>query len=69
MFFYLGMTALSITTVVLSLVHGCPGTAFFVLEFIINAAMIIEVVTRVLALSKVCSPSAPVGANLFSFFR
>ncbi|KAF8329123.1 uncharacterized protein EI90DRAFT_3063242 [Cantharellus anzutake] len=51
-FFYLCMTALSITTVVLSLVRGCPGTAFFVLEFIINTAMIIEVITRVLALSK-----------------
>lgn len=51
--FYLAMAALSITTVVLSLVDGCPGLAFFVLEIIVNSAMIAEVLIRMIALSKV----------------
>lgn len=47
------MAALSITTVVLSLVDGCPGLPFFVLEIIVNSAMIAEVAIRMIALSKV----------------
>jgi hypothetical protein len=47
------MTALSVTTVVLSLVKGCPGLAFYILEIIVNSAMIIEVAIRMVALSKV----------------
>lgn len=47
------MTALSVTTVVLSLVKGCPPTSFYVLEIIVNSAMIIEVALRMVALSKV----------------
>jgi len=53
-FLYLGMAALSVTTVVLSLADGCPGLAFYVLEIIINAAMIIEVGIRFVALGRVC---------------
>jgi len=46
---YLGMAALSVTTVVLSLSDGCPGVAFYVLEIIINTSMILEVGIRFVA--------------------
>lgn len=52
-FLYLGMAALSVTTVVLSLTDGCPGLAFYILEIIINASMIIEVGIRFVALGRV----------------
>jgi len=51
-FLYLGMTALSITTVVLSIRDGCPGLAFYILEVIINSAMIAEVTIRFLAFGR-----------------
>lgn len=51
---YLTMAALSITTVALSLGSGCPPKAFYVLEFIINSAMILEVSIRLVAFGKVC---------------
>jgi len=51
-FFYLGMAALSVTTVILSLTDGCPGLPFYILEVIINTAMILEVVIRFLALGR-----------------
>lgn len=47
------MAALSITTVVLSLKDGCPTLAFYILEIIINTAMIAEVAVRFLALGSV----------------
>lgn len=50
---YLGMTALSITTVVLSMREGCPGLAFYILEVIINSTMIAEVTIRFLAFGRV----------------
>jgi hypothetical protein len=50
---YLVMTALSITTVVLSMREGCPGLAFYILEIIINSAMIVEVAIRFLAFGRV----------------
>ncbi|KAF5385185.1 hypothetical protein D9615_001321 [Tricholomella constricta] len=49
---YLGMAALSVTTVILSLRDGCPGLAFFILEVIINTSMIIEVTIRFIAFGK-----------------
>lgn len=52
---YLAMAALSITTVVLSLVNDCPTIPFYILEFIINGAMILEVVIRFVAFGKVSS--------------
>jgi hypothetical protein len=52
-FLYLGMTALSISTVVLSMREGCPGLAFYILEVVINSAMIVEVTIRFLALGRV----------------
>ena len=52
-FLYLGMAALSITTVVLSLQDGWPGLAFYILEFIINATMIAEVSVRFVAFGRV----------------
>lgn len=51
---YLGMAALSVTTVILSLRDGCPGLAFYILEIIINASMILEVGIRFIAFGKVC---------------
>lgn len=50
---YLAMAALSITTVVLSMVSGCPGLPFYILEFIINTAMILEVSIRFVAFGRV----------------
>lgn len=49
---YLGMAALSITTVVLSLAEGCPPMAFYVLEIIINGSMILEVSVRLVAFGR-----------------
>ncbi|KZT02468.1 uncharacterized protein LAESUDRAFT_730217 [Laetiporus sulphureus 93-53] len=46
---YLAMAALSVTTVVLSLIYACPTLAFYILELIINGAMIIEVAIRFVA--------------------
>ncbi|KAF8898979.1 hypothetical protein BD779DRAFT_1486482 [Infundibulicybe gibba] len=51
-FLYLGMAALSVTTVVLSLTDGCPGLPFYILEIIINTAMILEVGIRFVAFGK-----------------
>jgi len=47
------MAALSVTTVVLSLAEGCPPTAFYVLEIIINGSMILEVTVRLVAFGRV----------------
>lgn len=50
---YLVMAALSVTTVVLSLSDGCPGLAFYILEFIVNISMILEVGVRFIAFGRV----------------
>ena len=47
------MAVLSVTTVALSLGKGCPPVAFYVLEIIINSAMIIEVGIRFVAFGRV----------------
>lgn len=52
-FLYLGMAALSITTIVLSLTDGCPGLPFYILEVIINVSMILEVAIRFVAFGRV----------------
>ncbi|KAH9944254.1 uncharacterized protein BXZ73DRAFT_39449, partial [Epithele typhae] len=49
---YLAMAALSVTTVVLSLVNDCPTLPFYILEFIINGAMILEVGVRFVAFGR-----------------
>ncbi|PCH33999.1 hypothetical protein WOLCODRAFT_135440 [Wolfiporia cocos MD-104 SS10] len=49
---YLAMAALSVTTVVLSLVSGCPTLPFYILELIINGAMILEVAIRFVAFGR-----------------
>ncbi|CCO30973.1 hypothetical protein RSOLAG1IB_08266 [Rhizoctonia solani AG-1 IB] len=49
---YLAMAVLSATTVALSLSDGCPGTAFYVLEIVVNSAMIAEVGIRFLAFGR-----------------
>ncbi|KIO16227.1 hypothetical protein M407DRAFT_191462 [Tulasnella calospora MUT 4182] len=51
-FLYLGMACLSATTVGLSLAEGCPGPAFYILEIIVNSAMILEVGIRFVAFGK-----------------
>ena len=52
-FIYLGMAALSVTTVVLSLVDECPEFPFYILEIIVNSAMILEVAIRFVAFGRV----------------
>ncbi|KAF7793396.1 hypothetical protein EIP86_004508 [Pleurotus ostreatoroseus] len=49
---YLAMAALSVATVVLSLVNGCPTVPFYVLELVINGAMIVEVGIRFVAFGR-----------------
>ncbi|GAA96119.1 uncharacterized protein L969DRAFT_83987 [Mixia osmundae IAM 14324] len=51
-YLYLSMAVLSLTTVVLSLVSDCPGLAFYILEIVVNTAMILEVVIRLVAFGK-----------------
>ncbi|KAF9814180.1 hypothetical protein IEO21_05249 [Rhodonia placenta] len=46
------MAALSITTVALSLVNGCPTLPFYILELIVNGAMILEVSIRFVAFGR-----------------
>lgn len=50
---YLSMTALSVTTIALSITDGCPGLAFYILEIIINTSMITEVTIRLIAFGRV----------------
>ena len=47
------MAALSVTTVVLSLTSDCPTLPFYILELIINGAMILEVAIRLVAFGRV----------------
>lgn len=47
------MAVLSLTTVVLSLLGDCPPTSFYVLEVIVNTAMIVEVAIRIVAYGNV----------------
>jgi hypothetical protein len=56
-FLYLGMAALSVTTVALSLSDGCPGLPFYILEVIINTSMILEVAIRFVAFGRVSTRS------------
>jgi hypothetical protein len=49
------MAALSVATVVLSMSDGCPGLPFYILEIIINTAMILEVGIRFVAFGRVSS--------------
>ncbi|GAA6058836.1 hypothetical protein JCM10212_002780 [Sporobolomyces blumeae] len=51
-FLYLAMAALSLTTVVLSATSECPTFTFYVLEVIVNTAMIVEVSIRFFAFGK-----------------
>jgi len=46
------MTALSVTTIALSITDGCPGLAFYVLEIVINTSMIVEVAIRFVAFGR-----------------
>ncbi|EGG00377.1 uncharacterized protein MELLADRAFT_73199 [Melampsora larici-populina 98AG31] len=51
-YLYLSMAILSLTTVILSVLSECPTLAFYVLEIIINSAMILEVGIRLVAFGK-----------------
>jgi hypothetical protein len=51
-FLYLGMAALSVTTIALSLSDGCPGLSFYILEIIINTSLILEVAIRFVAFGR-----------------
>ncbi|KAK4057977.1 hypothetical protein OIO90_001196 [Microbotryomycetes sp. JL221] len=48
-YLYLAMAALSLTTVVLSILSDCPTFTFYILEIIVNTAMILEVSIRLVA--------------------
>lgn len=50
---YLAMAGLSLATVVLSLVNDCPTLPFYILELVINGAMILEVAIRFVAFGRV----------------
>lgn len=52
---YLGMACLSVVTVGLSLANGCPTLPFYILELVINGAMILEVAIRFVAFGRVRS--------------
>jgi len=52
LYLYLSMALLSLTTVVLSLLSECPTAAFYVLEMVVNVAMIVEVGLRLVAFGK-----------------
>ena len=58
---YLSMTALSVTTIALSITDGCPGLAFYVLEVVINTSMIVEVAVRFVAFGRVSWIVLPIG--------
>lgn len=49
---YLSLALLSTTTVILSLLSDCPTLAFYLLELVINLAMIAEVCIRFVAFGK-----------------
>lgn len=55
------MTALSVTTIALSITDGCPGLAFYVLEVVINTSMIVEVAVRFVAFGRVSRAVLPIG--------
>ncbi|GAA5843966.1 hypothetical protein JCM9279_003689 [Rhodotorula babjevae] len=48
-FLYLSMALISLATVVLSATSECPTLAFYILEVVVNSAMILEVGIRLLA--------------------
>ncbi|PKI84030.1 hypothetical protein MVES1_002180 [Malassezia vespertilionis] len=52
MYLYATMGFLSLLTVVLSLSWTCPGPAFYILELIVNVALVAEVAVRFVAFGK-----------------
>lgn len=62
------MAALSVTTVIFSLMGDCPPFAFYVLEVIVNGVMILEVAIRVVAFGKVSTPIRPCTEYSFDFW-
>ncbi|KAH8930118.1 hypothetical protein BT69DRAFT_1311022 [Atractiella rhizophila] len=51
-YLYLTMAALSLTTLVLSLMNECPTASFYVLETVVNLSLILEVAIRWVAFGK-----------------
>ncbi|MBW0528968.1 hypothetical protein O181_068683 [Austropuccinia psidii MF-1] len=51
-YLYLSMAILSLITVILSLLSECPTLSFYILEIIVNFAMIFEVLIRLVAFGK-----------------
>ncbi|KAL0079267.1 hypothetical protein J3Q64DRAFT_1761839 [Phycomyces blakesleeanus] len=49
---YLGLGLLSLSTIILSINETCPSPLFIVFEAIVNVAMILEVVVRLVALRR-----------------
>lgn len=52
LYLYATMAFLSLVTVVLSLLFTCPGPAFYVLELVVNLALVAEVSIRFVAFGK-----------------
>ena len=65
---YLVMASLSTTTVILSLQDGCPGLAFYILEIIINVAMIAEVSIRFVAFGQVRSTLHVADSGMLTYY-
>lgn len=53
--FYLGLAAASLAAVFLSLLSDCPSTAFYAIEVIVNACIVVEVSIRYVAFGRVRS--------------
>lgn len=52
LYLYATMAFFSLVTVVMSLMHRCPGPGFYLLELVVNAALVAEVTTRLIAFGK-----------------
>jgi hypothetical protein len=65
-FLYLILAGLSTATIIISLSDGCPGLGFYILEIIINTAMIVEVSIRFIAFGRVSTILAVVASEVSS---
>ncbi|WFD36006.1 hypothetical protein MCUN1_002877 [Malassezia cuniculi] len=52
LYLYASMAFISFVTVVLSLVYTCPGPQFYILELVVNVALVAEVAIRLVAFGK-----------------
>ncbi|WFD31317.1 hypothetical protein MSPP1_002351 [Malassezia sp. CBS 17886] len=67
LYLYATMAALSLLTVVVSLLNKCPGPVFYLLELLVNLALVTEVGARLLAYGK--ARAARAAADRQHFWR